>query len=157
RLRRHARLQGADRAARSMGDCRLRPRAAAQPARDDGRHSRRRSDEAAAGRTGRTPVGRAQVMETPRVTTNVQATTVPDIDRLGQRGLILGIVGLAAGGAGYFMNPDQFFRSWLIGFMLVLGLAMGSLALLMLQHMSGGQWGMVGRRVFEAASRTLWF
>ena len=25
----------------------------------------------------------------------------------------------------------------------------------MLQHLSGGQWGMVGRRVFEAASRTL--
>ena len=32
---------------------------------------------------------------------------------------------------------------------------MGSLALLMLQHMSGGQWGLVGRRVFEAATRTL--
>ena len=25
----------------------------------------------------------------------------------------------------------------------------------MLQHMSGGQWGLVGRRIFEAASRTL--
>ena len=34
---------------------------------------------------------------------------------------------------------------------------MGSLALLMLQHMSGGQWGLVGRRVFEAASRNLPF
>ena len=32
---------------------------------------------------------------------------------------------------------------------------MGSLALLMLQHMTGGQWGLVGRRVFEAASRIL--
>jgi hypothetical protein len=38
---------------------------------------------------------------------------------------------------------------------MVLGLTMGSLALLMLQHMSGGQWGLVGRRIFEAASRTL--
>ena len=30
-------------------------------------------------------------------------------------------------------------------------------ALLMLQHMTGGQWGLVGRRIFEAASRTLPF
>ena len=53
------------------------------------------------------------------------------------------------------LNRDQFFRSWLIGFLFCLGLPLGSLALLMLQHLSGGQWGMVGRRVFEAASRTL--
>src|SRR5262245_48856578 len=91
-------------------------------------------------------------METHAVTNNV-----PAIDRLGQRGLIVGVVGLAAGAAGFFMNPDQFFRSWLIGFLLCLGLSGGSLGLLMLQHMSGGQWGMVGRRVFEAASRTLTF
>ena len=38
--------------------------------------------------------------------------------------------------------------------MFCLGLSLGSLALLMLQHLSGGQWGLVGRRVFEAASRT---
>jgi hypothetical protein len=27
----------------------------------------------------------------------------------------------------------------------------------MMQHMSGGQWGLVGRRVFEAASRNIPF
>ena len=51
------------------------------------------------------------------------------------------------------LNLDQFFRSWLIGFLFCLGLSLGSLALLMLQHLSGGQWGMVGRRIFEAGSR----
>ena len=61
--------------------------------------------------------------------------------------------GLLAGAVGAFLNLDQFFRSWLIGFLFCLGLTMGSLALLMLQHLSGGQWGLVGRRVFEAASR----
>ena len=66
-----------------------------------------------------------------------------------------GVLGLAAGAIGAVQNPDQFFRSWLIGFMFCLGLSLGSLALLMLQHMSGGQWGLVGRRVFEAASRNL--
>ena len=61
-------------------------------------------------------------------------------------------IALLAGGIGAVMNIDQFFRSWLIGFLFCLSLSLGSLALLMLQHLSGGQWGMVGRRVFEAGT-----
>lgn len=80
---------------------------------------------------------------------------VPALTRLQQRALIVGVLGLAAAAFGAFMDADQFFRSWLIGFLFCLGLALGSLGLLMLQHMSGGEWGLVGRRVFEAASRTL--
>ncbi len=82
-------------------------------------------------------------------------TDVPALARLQQRALIVGVIGLLAGVAGALMNPDQFFRSWLVGFLVCLGLTMGSLALLMLQHLSGGQWGLMGRRVFEAASRNL--
>jgi hypothetical protein len=82
-------------------------------------------------------------------------TDVPALARLQQRGLIVGVVALALGVIGAFMNADQFFRSWLIGFLFVLGLSLGSLGLLMLQYLSGGQWGLVGRRVFEAASGTL--
>jgi hypothetical protein len=80
---------------------------------------------------------------------------VPALDRLQQRGLIIGIVALLAGAVGAVMNLDQFFRSWLVGVLFVLSFALGSLALLMLQHLSGGQWGLVARRVFEAATRTL--
>src|SRR5436190_12941761 len=89
-------------------------------------------------------------METHAVTTDV-----PALARLPQRALILAVVGLVAGGAGAVLDPDQFFRSWLIGFLLCLALTTGSLALLMLQHLSGGQWGLLGRRVFEASSRNL--
>ena len=42
-----------------------------------------------------------------------------------------------------------------MGYMLVLGLALGSLGLLMLQHLTGGQWGIVIRRPLESATRTL--
>ncbi len=80
---------------------------------------------------------------------------VPALARLQQRALVVGAVGLAAAVLGALVDADQFFRSWLIGFLFCLGLALGSLGLLMLQHMSGGQWGLVARRVFEAASRTL--
>jgi hypothetical protein len=82
---------------------------------------------------------------------------VPALAQLQQRALIIGALGLAGGLLGLFLNSDQFFRSWLVGFLFVLGLALGSLGLLMLQHLSGGQWGLVSRRIFEAASGTLPF
>jgi hypothetical protein len=83
-------------------------------------------------------------------------TTVPaEIERLQQRGVIIGVGGLVVGGVGAFLRPDQFMPSWLIGFTFCLGLSLGSLALLMMQHLTGGQWGLVSRRVFEAASRLL--
>ena len=82
-------------------------------------------------------------------------TDVPAIARLQQRARIIGAVGLLAGILGAFANVEQFFVSWLIGFLFCLGLTLGSLGFLMLQHLSGGKWGLVSRRVFEAASRTL--
>jgi hypothetical protein len=89
-------------------------------------------------------------METHAVTTDV-----PALARFQNRALIVGAIGLIAGAVGAIGNIDQFFRSWLIGFLFCMGLSMGSLGLLMLQHMSGGQWGLMGRRVFEASSRNL--
>ena len=55
---------------------------------------------------------------------------------------------------GFVVDRDHFFRSWLIAYLLFLGIALGSMALLMIQHLSGGAWG-IFRRVFEASSRTL--
>ena len=85
----------------------------------------------------------------------ILSTDVPALARLQQRGLMLAVVGLVAGAIGAFIDREQFFQSWLIGFLFCLGMTLGCLGLLMLQHLSGGQWGMVGRRVFEAAARTL--
>ena len=85
----------------------------------------------------------------------VTPTAVPALARLQSRALIIGVVGLALGLVGAFTNQDQFFQSWLIGFLFCLGLSLGSLGLLMMQHLSGGQWGLVGRRVFESAAGTL--
>ena len=47
-------------------------------------------------------------------------------------------------------------RAYLLGFMLTFSFAGGGLALLMLQYVSGGKWGMLIRRPLEAMSRTLW-
>jgi hypothetical protein len=69
----------------------------------------------------------------------------------------LGLIGLIACAAGWVMEPTQFYRSYLVGYFFWFGVSLGSLALLMVQHLSGGAWGMVIRRILEASSRTLPF
>jgi hypothetical protein len=84
-----------------------------------------------------------------------QTSDRPALARLQSSALILGVLGLVAGAVGAATNIEQFYRSWLVGFLYCLGLTLGPLGLLMLQHLSGGQWGLVSRRVLEAAARTL--
>jgi hypothetical protein len=70
---------------------------------------------------------------------------------LSGRWLAIGLAATIAAVAGGFASSAQFFRGYLIGYMLVLGFSLGSLALLMLGHLTGGNWWMIGRRVMEAA------
>jgi hypothetical protein len=78
-----------------------------------------------------------------------------EVGRLRTSALVLGAVFLVVFLLGAFFDRDQFFHSYLIGYLFWFGIALGSLALLMLQHLTGGGWGMVIRRVLEAATRTL--
>ena len=89
------------------------------------------------------------------MSTQAVITDSPALAKFQSRALVIGAGGLIVSALGAFLDVDQFMRSWLIGFYFCLGLTLGSLALLMLQHLSGGQWGMVSRRIFEAASRNL--
>ncbi len=68
-------------------------------------------------------------------------------------GLLFGVVSLIT--AILPGTREQFFHSYLLGFMLWLGVALGSMAFLMIQHLTGGLWGMVIRRQLEAAMKTL--
>ena len=54
-----------------------------------------------------------------------------------------------------FTRPDEFYRAYLLGFMCWLGVALGSMAILMIRHLTGGGWGTVIRRILGAAMRTL--
>ena len=79
---------------------------------------------------------------------------VADIDARRSRALIAGLVGLVICAIGFLVDRDHFYRSWLTAYLLFLGIALGSMALMMVQHLSGGTWG-VFRRIFEASSRTI--
>ena len=77
------------------------------------------------------------------------------IGRLQQRALLVGVVALVLSTIGAAKSPGPFYQSYLMSFMLLLGLTLGSLGLLMLQHLTGGQWGVIIRRSLESAARTL--
>jgi hypothetical protein len=79
----------------------------------------------------------------------------PSVMRLQSRALLAGILGLALCALGAFTNPAQFFRSYLLGYLFALGLALGCLGLVMMQHLTGGHWAVVIRRPLESATRTL--
>jgi hypothetical protein len=51
--------------------------------------------------------------------------------------------------------PKQIFVSYLVGFNYWLGCALGGLVFLMLQYVTGGAWGILLRRIFEASSSML--
>jgi len=82
------------------------------------------------------------------------APPAADIDVPRSRALIVAGIGLVGCAIGFFVNAEQFYRSWLIAYLLFLGITLGSMAMVMIQHLSGGSWG-VFRRIFEASSRTL--
>lgn len=82
-------------------------------------------------------------------------TPPAELGTVRMRALIVGVVFLVLLIIGAFVNRDQFFHAYLVGFIFWVGITVGSLALLMLQHLTGGAWGLVIRRVLEAATRTL--
>ena len=79
----------------------------------------------------------------------------PEVGRYQQRALIVGVVFLVLLVIGAFLSPAQFFHSYLLAYVFWIGIALGCLALLMLQHVTGGAWGLVIRRVLESGTRTL--
>jgi hypothetical protein len=65
--------------------------------------------------------------------------------------MLAGVAGLVLCALGLLFDREQFFRSYLVGYMFWLGIALGSMALCMVHHMTGGAWGLVIRRIFEAS------
>ncbi len=79
----------------------------------------------------------------------------PYLESLQKRFLWVGLLGLAATVAGYFVAHDQFFQSYLLAFAFWISLPLGSLLILMIHQVGGGTWGFSIRRFLEAGTRTL--
>ena len=88
---------------------------------------------------------------------NAQEYRAPEsVSSVQRGGWLVGGVALIVAIGGAFTSPDKFYQSYLFSYLLVLGLTLGSLGLLMLQHLTGGNWGIIIRRPLEAAAQNIW-
>lgn len=72
-----------------------------------------------------------------------------------RRSLAVGVVALVICGVAAPSNPAPFLRAYLAAYLFYLGIALGSMVLLMAYHLTGGTWGLLIRRILEASMRTL--
>jgi hypothetical protein len=87
--------------------------------------------------------------------TNLDLTAPEVVKKISQRSLVIGGIFAVISVILAFIRPDEFYRAYLLGFMCWLGVALGSMAILMIRHLTGGGWGTVIRRILGAAMRTL--
>ncbi|PYX54169.1 MAG: hypothetical protein DMG76_22730 [Acidobacteria bacterium] len=92
---------------------------------------------------------------TPATANHLDLTPPPVVKTIARRSLMVGVVFGVVALIGAFMRPEEFYRAYLLGFMCWLGVALGSMAILMIRHLTGGGWGLVIRRTLGAAMRTL--
>jgi hypothetical protein len=78
------------------------------------------------------------------------------IDKIRSRSMVVGVGAGVLALIGFVIAPDQFYRAYLLAFMLYLGLSLGSLGLLIIIHLTNGRWGLVIRRILEAATKNFW-
>lgn len=95
------------------------------------------------------------------VRTRMTDTHAPEIqvgsalDGLQRFALIAAVVGLVGLAAGIATDQEQFYRSYLVGYFYWLMIPIGCLGLMMVHYLSGGAWGLMVRRPFEAAAATI--
>src|SRR5258708_29356483 len=82
-------------------------------------------------------------------------TPPPVVKKISQRSLVVGVVFGIVAVIFALKSADEFYRAYLLGFMCWLGVALGSMAIIMIRHLTGGGWGIVIRRIQGAAMRTL--
>src|SRR5258708_31429840 len=82
-------------------------------------------------------------------------TPPPELKRVSTMALAVGALLFGLLVFGSLLDRAQFFHAYLVGFIFWIGITVGSMALLMLQHLTCGAWGLILRRVLEAATRTL--
>ena len=88
-------------------------------------------------------------------TPHLDLTAPEAVRKISQRSLAIGGVFAVIAVVLALKQPDEFYRAYLLGFMCWLGVALGSMAILMIRHLTGGGWGTVIRRILGAAMRTL--
>ncbi len=86
---------------------------------------------------------------------NVSTAPPPVVKSLQDKLLIAAAIFTVIAIVSAFLRPDEFYRGYLLAFMDWLGVTLGSMAILMIRHLTGGGWGTVIRRILGAAMRCI--
>lgn len=94
-------------------------------------------------------------------TTDTYQPPSDTVASLQRKGTIAAVLGVVLAGVGFVLAGehalDRFYEAYLVAYTFWMGLVLGSMALLMVHHLTGGAWGVVIRRPLEAAIGTLPF
>ena len=88
-------------------------------------------------------------------TTTTAAPTRTGVARAQMPAIVIGVLGTIAAAIGFFTDAREFFHAWLPAFVFWFLIASGALGVLMLQYVTGGEWGVLIRRPLGAAARTI--
>jgi hypothetical protein len=89
--------------------------------------------------------------------TTIETYQPPDsVSGLRRMGMVAALIGVVLSVLGLVLSGlDRFFEAYLVAYIFWAGVSLGSLAILMVIHLTGGAWGLVIRRPLEAATRTI--
>ena len=129
---------------RSLGDRRLHPRLAAHPVRQARRPPRGRAPATRKPAHRRHPVAERSVTAAPNQQPAARSPLQFAVGAI--------VVGAIVGAIGWNQNHHQFFASYLVAWLFWNGLALGSMALLLLHNLTGGKWMEPVRPYLRAAA-----
>jgi hypothetical protein len=67
----------------------------------------------------------------------------------------IGAAWIVLAALGWIFQADKFYQAYLLAWLFWLGVALGSMSIVMLHHLMGGEWGFMVRRLGEHAAMTL--
>src|SRR5436190_22352962 len=85
----------------------------------------------------------------------MNASLQRQLSRIQFAALGTGILALAVSAFGAFINPKQFYFSYLFAWLFWLGLSLGCFLVAMIHTLTGGRWGYPTRRFLEAGFMVL--
>ena len=88
---------------------------------------------------------------TTHTSSGAMQVAAPETGRLQTSALGVGVIALAGAVILAFAGGSQFFQSYLMAYLFWVGLSLGALALMLVQHLAGGSWGALISRPLEAA------
>ena len=88
---------------------------------------------------------------------NAAKTPPIEFDRAQRQSLMAGGAGILILIVGASFSLQQFYQSYLFGFILWMGAALGCLGILLLHHLVSGAWGHMIQRMVESGARTIPF